>query len=164
MFNYSDLRGEFHAEFVYESHTDIVEENNKIVNDGYDGLLNNIFIAHDPTFTFGGISLGTDVGDGTIEHPSPPTRESSGDDQIIVYTVNSKKITTIVAQSNVVMMAHVDGNELEGNRSMFTSATIRSADGRVLAYKRFGGQAISNLLAVNIRWTIYIEDTCNEYN
>lgn len=162
MLTNTGMRGEFYAEFVYPDRTEVVDERNTLLNEGYDALFGNIFIMHDPLFKFGGIHLGVDVGDGTVDSPEMPTRDTNANEQEVVFVMDESDINTVVARNLVTMMAHIDGEKFSATRSMFTSATVRSKDGRVLAYKRFGGQAISSLIAVNIRWRIFIEDNYNE--
>lgn len=162
MYNNTNMRGDFFAEFVYPTHTEVVDERNTIVRTGWDAILGNIFIEFDEDFRFDSIALGKDTGNGTIEIPEVPNVDIEPSEQEIIYEVRKEDIQMDITRDRVTLMAHIDGGVLTGDRSMFTSATIRGIDGRLFAYKRFGGQTTSDLIAINIRWTILIEDKCNE--
>lgn len=145
----------------------VYSDKNKIVNTGFQSFLEVVTARNQYPFGFGGIFLGDDFGAGTIEEPSPPTDDMTSGDQNVTYTVLDKDIfIDYPAENKLRFTAIVDGSEIQkgggDSRLLITSASIRNGRGDIVAYKRFAGRSVSPLITLNIRWTITIEEQCED--
>lgn len=147
--------------------TMILDDKNRIVNTGFQSFLEVISNRNQYQYGFGGIFLGDDVGMGTIDNPEPAAADMTASDQNTIYEVlTSDTFIDYPAYNKVRFTAIVDGNELyrldSSARLMFTSASIRNSRGEIVAYRRFAGRSASPLITLNIRWTITIEEQCDD--
>lgn len=147
--------------------TVVYSEGNKIVKTGFQSILEVVTNRNQYPFGFGGIFLGDDIGNGTVEVPEPPTEDIYASDQNVTYSVLSKDtFIDYPAFNKLRFTAIVDSSELQrmstDARLMFTSASIRNSRGEIVAYKRFPGRSVSPLITLNIRWTLTIEEQCGD--
>lgn len=147
--------------------TMILDDKNRIVNTGFQSFLEVVSNRNQYQYGFGGIYLGDDVGNGSIDNPEPAAANMTPSDQNTIYEVLSKDIfIDHPAPNKVRFTAMVDGNELykmdSSARLMFTSASIRNSRGEIVAYRRFSGRSASPLITLSIRWTITIEEQCDD--
>lgn len=147
--------------------TVVYSEGNKIAKTGFQSILEAVTNRNQYPFGFGGIFLGDDIGNGTVEVPEPPTEDIVASDQSVTYPVLSEDtFIDYPAFNKLRFTAIIDGSELQrvstDARLMFTSASIRNSRGEIVAYKRFPGRSVSPLITLNIRWTLTIEEQCDD--
>lgn len=107
------------------------------------------------------IFIGDDVGTGTIMNPEEPNASYTEANQSIVYEVpaenefyvtypeyNQVRLTAAISGPNVMALYPTDPNVV------YTSATIRTRDDRAIAYRRFPPRTISELVSVDLIWTL----------
>lgn len=143
----------------------VVDERNVIVTTGFQTFLGGISNKDQYQFGFDGIYLGDDVGDGTLEEPTPADKFTTSGDQHVVHRVSNESVwTNYPAYNKLRFTSVVDGHEIFLNtgepRNVFTSASIRNKRNEVVAYKRFAGRVTSPMLSLNIRWTLTVVDQC----
>lgn len=109
------------------------------------------------------INIGSDIGNGTIMEPEDANKYMSEANQNVVYEVppetefyvfypeyNKVRFTAAISGPNVMAQYPTQPNVV------YTSATIRTKDGKAIAYRRFPPRTISELVSVDIIWTITI--------
>lgn len=173
------IRGDLHI-VEYEILTDedgniILDENNKPVRGKVVGELDekNIVLTQGKSLilrAFGEpghsdyvvktIKIGNDVGSGTILAPTPPTANLTEDDQDVVYTTPDEEFfVTFPTATSVRYLATINGANVMAEypalpNIVYTSASIYTISDQSITYKRFPARTISELISVDITWTI----------
>lgn len=109
--------------------------------------------------TFYNIVLGNDVGNGTNLNPESANKNMTSATQTVVYSIPQSMITLTSSGSSVIMEATLAGNIIfpvgaNPNHHVYTSATLRTEDGRTIAYKRFGIRTLTPATGIYIKWEI----------
>lgn len=112
-------------------------------------------------FRIKSIYIGDDVGTGSIMQPEQPSANYTESNQDIVYevpfenefyvtypTYNQVRFTAAISGPNVMALYPNDPNVV------YTSATIRTRDEKAIAYRRFPPRTISELVSVDLIWTL----------
>lgn len=106
------------------------------------------------------ISLGNDVGNGTVLNPQQPTIDTTSANHSSVFTVPLDEFFISYPTGNSVrFFATVNGATVmdlypsEPN-IVYTSAMLTTLTGKAFCYRRFSGRTISALISVDISWTI----------
>lgn len=109
--------------------------------------------------TFYNIVLGSDVGNGTNSNPESANKNMTSATQSVVYSIPQSMITISSSGSSVIMEATLQGSVVlpigtTPNHHIYTSATLRTEDGRTIAYKRFGIRTLTNATGIYVKWEI----------
>ena len=112
-------------------------------------------------FRIKSIYIGSDVGTGSIMEPEQPNADYTEANQDIVYEVPSENefYVTYPAYNQVRLTAAISGPNVmalypNSPNVVYTSATIRTRDERAIAYRRFPPRTISELVSVDLIWTL----------
>lgn len=108
------------------------------------------------------IHIGEDFGSGSIMVPEDVTSDMTEADQDEVYEVPTSSFTVSYPEADKVRFtASIDGptlmNEYPSKPNVvYTSATLRTVGGEAVAYRRFPPRTISDMVSVDIVWTLTI--------
>lgn len=137
---------------------DTFSEKQIIVLDAREALISGI---SDPSTgtTISSIKLGDDVGTGTIDNPQPALNTYDETTMNVIFDAPYTLIRTNptpISVSYAVTIIGVDVMALyPGDTSkIFTSAALHTGNGNVFSYKRFPKKSISELVNINIQWTL----------
>jgi hypothetical protein len=139
---------------------DTFEDNNLVVSIGMDQVLKAITTKDTNNFVIETISIGDDVGSGTVMNPEQPESSYTKLNQSVVYATPPEFFTiSRPSQTSVQLYATLDGEEVmvaypDSPNIIYTSATIRTVDNEIISYKRFPARTISRLISVDIIWTL----------
>lgn len=142
---------------------DTFEEKNIVVDQGKDLLLRAFTVRDTNDFVVNTIKIGSDVGvGGTVLAPTMPTVATTEADQTVLYTVpvdeffitypEPKKVNFFATINGAAVMALFPTQP----NVVYTSAGLYLLNDKVFAYKRFAGRTISNILSIDISWTITV--------
>jgi len=141
---------------------DEFEERNVIVDSGILNIKNALTVADSNASVISSIWLGNDVGNGDVMSPELPTPETEGSEQDIIWQVPSEEFFVSYPSDNEFRFyATINGQSVMESfpgvpNVVYTSASLRTMAGIAFSYKRFTGRTISNLISVDISWTIGI--------
>lgn len=136
-------------------------EDNLVVSVGIQGLL-QMLGSGGVAKTIDTIKIGQDVGDGNILEPQDPTLDLTASDQDVLYTIPSGEFFVTYPESNQVrFFGTINGATVMNDfplqpNVIYTSAALYTLDGEVFSYKRFPARTISNLISIDVSWTITI--------
>lgn len=138
---------------------DGVEENNTITNGGLEILTGNQ-LACDPDNILHNIVMGRDIGTGTNLEPQAASRGLTSADQTVVYEIPHGDISISQSGTSIIFEVELDGSDIfdgipETNH-IYTSATLRTAGGATVAYKRFRIRTLTEQTTLNIKWEIIL--------
>ena len=141
---------------------DHFEDRNVILLEGKSRLLG--YLQQTPTEAthIDKIVLGSDVGNGTVMQPEMANENLTSADQIVLYETKPHEFSSgSPTQNSVRFVAALSGETIMSEHPtvpnvVYNSATLRFADGSTFAYRRFAPRTISNLVYVDIIWTITI--------
>lgn len=139
---------------------DTYEEKNLVVSVGMDQVLKAITTKDTNNFVIETISIGDDVGSGTVMNPEQPSTSYSKNNQNVIYSAPSDLfIISRPSETSVQLFATLDGERVmesypDSPNIIYTSATIRTVGDEVISYKRFPARTISRLISVDIIWTL----------
>lgn len=139
---------------------DIYEDDNLVLDGALNYLIRAIGQSGFAASPVSELKLGDDVGTGTLVQPDDPTGDLTGLDQSVVYSIPSGEFFTEYPQTNQVrFFATVNGATVMANypnepNVVYTSAVLYQTNGDAFSYKRFSGRTISNLISIDISWTI----------
>lgn len=142
---------------------DTFEEKNIVVDQGKDFLLRAFTVKDTNDFVVNTIKIGSDVGvGGTVLVPTLPTETTTEANQTVLYTIPTDEFfITYPAPKQVNFFATINGAAVMAlyptqPNVVYTSAGLYLLNDKVFAYKRFAGRTISNILSIDISWTITI--------
>jgi hypothetical protein len=136
------------------------EEKNLVVSVGLDQILKSITTKDTNAFVIETISIGDDVGSGTVMNPEQPSTSYTKNNQSVVYSAPNDLFTiSRPTETSVQLYATFDGERVmesypDSPNIIYTSATIRTVGDEVISYKRFPARTISRLISVDIIWTL----------
>lgn len=137
-------------------------EHNVITDEGLEVILDAISSGAGSENAVETISIGTDIGDGTILNPESPTTATTAADHDGIFVVPDGDFFIDRNVSNEVrFFASVDGEQVmslfpsEAN-IIYTSAMLRSGNNRAVAYRRFPARTISRAISVDINWIVRV--------
>jgi len=139
---------------------DAFEEKNLVVTIGLDQILKALTTKDTNAFVIETISIGDDVGSGTVMNPEQPQLTYTKNNQNVLYSAPSDLFTiSRPTETSVQLYATFDGERVmesypDSPNIIYTSATIRTVGDEVISYKRFPARTISRLISVDIIWTL----------
>lgn len=134
-------------------------QDNLIVTVGIQGLL-QMLGSGAAAKTIDTVKIGGDVGTGTILAPQDPTLDLTAADQDVIYTIPSNEFFVSYPESNQVrFFGTINGASVMTSfpsqpNIIYTSAALYTLDGEVFSYKRFPARTISNLISIDVSWTL----------
>jgi hypothetical protein len=141
---------------------DEYEDNNVVLTTGKNYILKALSTKDTNLYTIKNITIGNDVGTGTVMSPTPATDNLTEASQTDVYTTPDLNMTvTYPAARKVTYTAAIDGAVVMASYTtvpnvIYTSATLMTHGGFAIAYKRFTARTISSVISVDISWTLEI--------
>lgn len=138
------------------------EEKNVITDVGIDHLLRSFSDSNHTNQMVQTISLGDDIGTGTILAPEQPTSDVSIEDHQLVYEVPIGEFFVSYPDNRTVrFFATVNGASVMENypseaNVAYMSAMLKTGNAipQAFAYKRFSARTISDLISVDISWEV----------
>ena len=105
------------------------------------------------------ITVGDDIGSGTLVSPEPPNASFTKNSMNVVYAIPSALSRTYPTVDSVQYDVTISGADLMAQypsdaSKIITSAMLQTGDDEAFAYKRFKRLTISELVDVTITWTI----------
>lgn len=147
---------------------DNIDECNVVTAQGASELLSRL-TRNDSTVTdsfIQTIALGNEVGTGDLLGPEPADESYTASKQDLIYTVPPEdisitypdpftfEISTVLNGTSIIESTFPQDIEMR-----FTSATIRYANSKALAFKRFPVRSLSRLVDIEIRWTVSLKSS-----
>lgn len=139
---------------------DTFEEKNVITDYAYNLLIRLISESGQAPSIIQTLSIGTDVGSGTSVTPEQPTSAITMADHTQLYQVpNANFLHRFPTGRSVEFYGTIVGTDVMAlfpsqTSVVYNSAVLVTADNNAFSYKRFSGRTISDILSVEISWTI----------
>lgn len=139
---------------------DVFEDNNLIVDVGLDQIARGLITKDTNAFVINTISIGDDVGSGTVMNPEQPSATYTRDNQDVVFVTPSDLFSiSRPTDTSIQLYATLDGERVmesypDSPNIIYTSATIRTVGDEIISYKRFPARTISRLISVDIIWVL----------
>lgn len=137
-----------------------LDEKNIVLTQGKSLILQAFGQPGNSAFVVKTIKIGNDTGTGTILLPTPPTAGMTEADQSVVYTTPDEEFfVTFPTPTSVRFLATINGANVMAEypslpNVIYTSASIYTISDQSITYKRFPARTISELISVDITWTI----------
>ena len=137
-------------------------DNNVVLTTGKNYILKALSTKDTNNFTIKNITIGNDVGTGTVMSPQAATDNLTEASQTDVYTTPDLNMSvTYPSDRKVTYTAAIDGALVMAGYTtvpnvIYTSATLMTHGGYAIAYKRFTARTISSVISVDISWTLEI--------
>ena len=141
---------------------DEYEDNNVVLTTGKNYILRALSTKDTNLYTIRNITIGNDVGTGTVMSPQAATDNLTEAAQADVYTTPDANMTvTYPSDRKVTYTAAINGAAVMAGYTtvpnvIYTSATLMTHGGFAIAYKRFTARTISSVISVDISWTLEI--------
>jgi hypothetical protein len=141
---------------------EVFDDKNLVTTIGMDQILKSITVKDTNNFVIDTISIGDDIGSGTVMNPEQPSLTYTKNNQNVVYSVPSDLFSiTRPSLTTVQLHATFDGERVmesypDSPNLIYTSATIRTVGGEIISFKRFPARTISRLISVDVIWTLIL--------
>lgn len=143
---------------------DQTESQNIVTDIGIDQLLKSFTDASHINKTVQTISIGNDIGNGTLLAPEQPDATVATSDHQTVFEIPSAEFfAEYPTPKSVRFYGTINGATVmaaypaEAN-VVYTSAMLKLGSLEPFAYKRFPARTISELISVDISWTITLQE------
>jgi hypothetical protein len=139
---------------------DTFEDNNVFLKQGKSAMLRAFTTLNSNDYQVRTISIGTDIGSGTVLDPELPDSDYTEANQDVIYEVPLDEFfVEYPDDESVRFLATINGVNVMSSFTtqpnvIYTSAALMNQSGEAVAYRRFSARTISSYISVDVAWTL----------
>lgn len=156
------IRGDIIYREIDASTNEIIKEykeHNIVVDTHMDIIIARLY-DDSPDYRVTKARIGTDVGSGTSVDPELPTKDTTADDQDVIYETTDNITIDYPSSRAITYNIFLDGetimNDFPDDESIgFNSVALVTSNDMAFSYRRFPERSITEDTNINILWTLH---------